>query len=66
VIAEVAYLIGYSEPAAFHHAFKRWTAETPQAYRERRSGAATSRDSPPAGAAGLTPPAGTASTPMIL
>jgi len=34
VISEVAYLLGYSEPAAFHHAFKRWTDETPQAYRE--------------------------------
>jgi hypothetical protein len=33
-IAEIAYLIGYSEPASFHHAFKRWTGETPHAYRE--------------------------------
>ena len=36
VIAEVAYLLGYSEPAAFHHAFKRWTADTPHAYREAK------------------------------
>jgi AraC-like DNA-binding protein len=34
-IAEVAYLLGYSEPAAFNRAFKRWYGETPQTFRQR-------------------------------
>ena len=28
-IAEVAFLLGYSEPSPFHRAFKRWTGKTP-------------------------------------
>jgi AraC-like DNA-binding protein len=35
-ISEIAYLLGYSEPAAFSRACKRWHNETPQAFRERR------------------------------
>lgn len=35
--AEVAFLLGYAEPAAFHHAFKRWTDQTPQQWRAARS-----------------------------
>jgi AraC-like DNA-binding protein len=26
---QIAWLLGYSEPGAFHHAFKRWTGTTP-------------------------------------
>ena len=32
-IAEVAFFLGYAEPAPFHRSFKRWTGKTPQAYR---------------------------------
>jgi AraC-like DNA-binding protein len=35
-IGEVAYLLGYSEPAAFTRAFRRWSEETPQAFRLRQ------------------------------
>ena len=35
-IGEVAYLLGYSEPAAFNRAFRRWHNETPQAFRQRQ------------------------------
>ena len=32
-IAEVAFFLGYSEPAPFHRSFKRWTGTTPQLHR---------------------------------
>ena len=35
-IGEVAYLLGYSEPAAFNRAFRRWHLETPQSFRQRQ------------------------------
>ena len=35
-IGEVAYLVGYSEPAPFHRAFKRWYGMTPDVFRQKR------------------------------
>jgi AraC-like DNA-binding protein len=34
-LTQVAYLAGYTEPAALVRAFKRWTGETPAKFRER-------------------------------
>jgi AraC-like DNA-binding protein len=34
-IAEISFALGYSEPAAFHRAFRRWTRQTPQEFRAR-------------------------------
>ena len=37
-LEQVAYLTGYSEPAALVRAFKRWTGTTPMRYRDQRGG----------------------------
>ena len=34
-VSEIAYLLGYADASAFHHAFKRWFGETPMTYRAR-------------------------------
>jgi AraC-like DNA-binding protein len=34
-LTEVAFLLGFSHVESFYRAFKRWTGETPLAYRER-------------------------------
>lgn len=34
-ISEIAYLCGYSEISAFHHAFTRWNAVSPSQYRAK-------------------------------
>lgn len=33
-LTEVAFLLGFSEPSAFHRAFKRWTGSTPGVFRQ--------------------------------
>ena len=35
-LEQIAFLTGYSEPAALVRAFRRWTGTTPMQYRERR------------------------------
>ncbi len=34
--AQVAYLLGYAQPSAFTHAFRRWTGHSPSDYRNRQ------------------------------
>ena len=33
-LAEISFLLGFSEPSAFHRAFRRWTGRTPGDVRE--------------------------------
>lgn len=35
--AQVGFLLGFSEPSAFHRAFRRWTGTVPSAFRHRSS-----------------------------
>ena len=37
-VPEIAWLLGYAEPSAFYHAFKRWTGRTPEQLRATRTG----------------------------
>ena len=34
-IGEIAWLLGYGQPSAFHHAFKRWSGHTPRQMRQQ-------------------------------
>jgi len=34
-VAEISYLLGFTEPSAFHRSFKRWTGSTPGSVRDR-------------------------------
>jgi AraC-like DNA-binding protein len=36
-IDDVAFVLGFSEPSAFHRAFKRWTSQTPRSYRSTQA-----------------------------
>jgi AraC-like DNA-binding protein len=36
-LAEIAFMLGFSEVSAFHRAFKRWTGQTPIEMRRRRA-----------------------------
>jgi len=36
-LEQIAYLVGYSEPAALVRAFRRWTGTTPAAFRAGRA-----------------------------
>jgi AraC-like DNA-binding protein len=40
-IADIAFFLQYSEPAAFHRSFRRWTNQTPAAFRESSASASS-------------------------
>lgn len=38
-VGDIAFFLQYSEPAAFHRSFKRWTGQTPRAFRRNAAAA---------------------------
>jgi AraC-like DNA-binding protein len=42
-LAEVAYILGFSDQSSFQRAFKRWTGQTPGDFRQARQGSADGR-----------------------
>ncbi|WP_257458850.1 AraC family transcriptional regulator [Archangium lipolyticum] len=46
-ISEISFLLGYSNPTAFHRAFKRWTGSSPEYYRARSGARGGPETSPP-------------------
>jgi len=47
-VAEVAYLLGFSDPSAFSRAFRRWTGTSPVRFRAGHGRAAGGSGTPPA------------------
>jgi AraC-like DNA-binding protein len=45
-LSQIAFLLGYSEPSAFSHAFRRWTRTTPGEWRTKHAGAPAHPASP--------------------
>jgi AraC-like DNA-binding protein len=42
----IAWRLGYTETANFRHAFKRWTGQSPQAFRRQLQGTRQTTDAP--------------------